>query len=155
MADDSRTEQSTPRHNDPNDAVGVGSDSLHLGRSLGGHFEAAPPGSRPGAARHCPDLQVSPNNNDCLTWHASCEKIFWIGQIPSLSLTLAVRFRQKINRCQEIMTPKHLVIAQELLGLGPAAMAHALGISSETFSEWQSGRQAVPKKVVRRKWLDD
>jgi hypothetical protein len=47
------------------------------------------------------------------------------------------------------MTPKHLIIAQEVLGLGPAAMAHALGISSETFSEWQSGRQAVPTKVVR------
>ncbi len=47
------------------------------------------------------------------------------------------------------MTPKHLVTAQEILGLGPAAMAHALGISAETFNEWQSGRQAVPTKVVR------
>ena len=47
------------------------------------------------------------------------------------------------------MTPKHLIIAQEMLGLGPAALANALGICSETFSEWQSGRQAVPTKVAR------
>ena len=47
------------------------------------------------------------------------------------------------------MTPKHLTIAQEMLGIGPAAMARALGISPETFGEWQSGRQAVPARVVR------
>lgn len=47
------------------------------------------------------------------------------------------------------MTPKHLTIAQEMLGLGPAAMAHALGISPETFDEWLSGRQTVPQKVCR------
>ena len=47
------------------------------------------------------------------------------------------------------MTPKHLTIAQEMLGLSPFDMAHALGVNTETFSEWQSGRQAVPSKVCR------
>lgn len=56
-----------------------------------------------------------------------------------------------VNRPRSVrkLTPKHLAIAQEILGLGPAALAHALGISSETFSEWESGRQAVPTTVVR------
>ena len=47
------------------------------------------------------------------------------------------------------MTPNHLTIAQEMLGLNPAGMAHALGVSAETFGEWQSGNQAVPPNVCR------
>ncbi len=47
------------------------------------------------------------------------------------------------------MTPKQLTTAREKLGLSPTEMAKAMGVSYDTFKNWQSGRRAIPAVAVR------
>ena len=48
-----------------------------------------------------------------------------------------------------IMTPHELVNARNYLGLGPVAMARAMGVSYETLNGWESGRRKMPAVAVR------
>ena len=47
------------------------------------------------------------------------------------------------------MTPKQLTATRNKLGLSPTEMAKAMGVSYDTFKNWQSGRRAMPAVAVR------
>ena len=41
------------------------------------------------------------------------------------------------------MAPKQLTAARKKLGLTPTEMARAMGVSYDTFKDWQSGRRGM------------
>ena len=47
------------------------------------------------------------------------------------------------------MTPKKLTEARKELGLSPTEMARAMGVSYDTYKNWQSGRRSMPAVAVR------
>ncbi len=47
------------------------------------------------------------------------------------------------------MTPKQLTSARKQLGLTPTEMARAMGVSYDTFKDWQSGRRGMPPVANR------
>ncbi len=47
------------------------------------------------------------------------------------------------------MTPKQLKRAREKLHLGPVEMARAMGVSYETYRQWESGRRSMSAAAVR------
>jgi DNA-binding transcriptional regulator YiaG len=50
---------------------------------------------------------------------------------------------------REMMKSKELIAAREQLGLGPVAMSRAMGVSYETYVQWQSGRRKMPAVAIR------
>ncbi|MEX2496738.1 MAG: helix-turn-helix transcriptional regulator, partial [Woeseia sp.] len=47
------------------------------------------------------------------------------------------------------MTPKKLTAARKELDLGPVQMSRAMGVTYETFSQWESGRRKMPAVAIR------
>jgi DNA-binding transcriptional regulator YiaG len=47
------------------------------------------------------------------------------------------------------MTPKELTAARNSLGLSPTEMANAMGVTYDTYKNWQSGRRAMPAVADR------
>lgn len=47
------------------------------------------------------------------------------------------------------MNPEQLADARNTLDLTPTAMAAALGVSYDTFKDWQSGRRKMPPVASR------
>ncbi len=47
------------------------------------------------------------------------------------------------------MTPRQLKQAREKLHLGPVEMARAMGVSYETYRQWESGRRSMSAAAVR------
>ncbi len=47
------------------------------------------------------------------------------------------------------MAPKQLTSARKKLGLTPTEMARAMGVSDDTFKDWQSGRRGMPPVANR------
>lgn len=53
------------------------------------------------------------------------------------------------DRMWRAMTPKSLLEARDTLGLSPVEMARAMGVSYDTFKDWQSGRRSMPAVADR------
>ena len=49
----------------------------------------------------------------------------------------------------DAMTPEKLLEARETLDLSPVEMARAMGVSYDTYKDWQSGRRAMPAVADR------
>jgi len=47
------------------------------------------------------------------------------------------------------MTPKQLTAARKQLGLTPSEMARAMGVSDDTYKDWQSGKRGMPPVANR------
>ncbi len=47
------------------------------------------------------------------------------------------------------MTPKEFTSARKKLDLTPTEMARAMGVSYDTFQDWQSGRRGMPPVATR------
>ena len=54
-----------------------------------------------------------------------------------------------MDRVNGPMTPKQLTQARKTLGLSPVEMARAMGVSYDTYKNWQSGRREMPAVAVR------
>lgn len=47
------------------------------------------------------------------------------------------------------MTPNELQAARDYLGLDVRSMARAMGVSFDTYRQWESGRRSMPAVAVR------